>query len=178
MERISVYRKLIVLAGCVSFVCAANVGVSQAASAGASAGGTVVTPIAISKTQDLQFGKFIAGTGGTLTVAPGDAVNHVPASTGNVTTNATFANGSSPASFTVTGDSGAAYSITLPSTATLTKPVTLETMTVGSIVSDAGATPTITGGSVVVSVGGTVTVASGQVPGVYAGSFNVTVDYP
>lgn len=176
MKRISVYRKLIVLAGCVSFVCAAN-GVCLAASVGASAGGTVVTPIAISKTQDLQFGKFIAGPGGTLIIAPADAVNHIPAAVG-VTTNATFANGAGPASFTVTGDAGAAYSINIPSTVTLTKPVTLETMTVSAINSDAGATPTITGGSVIVNVGGTLTVGAAQVPGTYAGSFNVTVDYP
>jgi hypothetical protein len=174
MKRISVYRKLVVLAGCVSFVCAANVGVSFAASVGTSAGGQVVTPIAISKTQDLQFGKFIAGTGGSLTIAPADALGHVPAVTGTVVTNATFAAAASPASFTVTGESGAAYSITLPSSATLTHGA--DSMTVDSFLSDAGGA--ITGGSVVVNVGAKVTVASGQNPGVYAGSFNVSVDYP
>jgi hypothetical protein len=176
MKRISVYRKLVVLAGCVSFVCAANVGVSFAANVATSAGGQVVTPIAISKTQDLQFGKFIAGTGGSLTIAPGDALGKVPAVTGTVVTNATFAAAASPASFTVTGESGAAYSITLPSSATLTHGA--DSMTVDSFLSDAGGSPVITGGSVVVNVGAKVTVASGQNPGVYAGSFNVSVDYP
>jgi len=51
-------------------------------------------------------------------------------------------------------------------------------MTVDSFTSDAGSSPVITGGSVVVNVGAKVTVASGQNPGVYAGNFNVSVDYP
>ncbi|MDP3436251.1 MAG: DUF4402 domain-containing protein, partial [Bacteroidales bacterium] len=83
-------------------------------SATANASGTIVTPIAITKTVDLNFGNIaVSATGGTVILAPAGTRTitggvTLPANTGTVTA----------AEFNVTGQSGYTYSITLPTTPT------------------------------------------------------------
>ncbi len=107
------------------------------------------------------------GTAGTVTVTPAGARSSVDVDL--------FGGFPSAATFNVTGASGANYSITLPSSATLTSGG--NTMTVDTYTDDAGATPTLVGGSDTFNVGATLHVGATQVSGTYSGTFAVTVNY-
>lgn len=143
---------------------------SHAASAGANATATVITPIAISNTADLAFGNFAASTGGTVVIdAAGSRTK-----TGAVVLSA--ANAGAAASFDVTGQADATYAISLPSSATITSGA--NNMTVDTFTSSPSATGTLSaGGAQTVSVGATLTVASAQATGDYTGTFSVSVEY-
>ena len=145
------------------------------ATATATATGTIITPITITKNADMSFGNIAvqAATGGTVVLAPAGTRTStsgvtLPATTGTVTA----------AAFTVDGTGSLTYSITLPSTATLTRASGSETMTAGTFTSNPSGTGTLSSGTQDIAVGATLTVAAGQVPGVYtSGNFNVTVNY-
>lgn len=141
----------------------------------ATATATVITPISISKNADMSFGNLAvqAGTGGTVVLAPAGTRTStsgvtLPSATGSV----------SAASFTVTGSGSSTYSITLPSTVTLTHTGGVETMTASSFTSNPSSTGALSSGTQNIAVGATLTVAAGQLAGVYtSGNFNVTVNY-
>jgi hypothetical protein len=146
-------------------------------SATATASATIITPIAIANAGDMNFGNIAVSTApGTVvlpaTLAPTRTVTGgctLPATTGTV----------SAAAFTVTGQTGFTYSITLPASASLTGPGT--PMTANAFVS----TPTVlaggllTAGTQTLYVGATLNVAAAQTAGVYttAAAFTVTVNY-
>ncbi len=67
------------------------------------------------------------------------------------------------------------YSITLPSSATLTSGG--DTMTVDTFTHDAGGAPTLVFGSDTFNVGATLKVDPNQAVGTYSGTFAVTVNY-
>jgi hypothetical protein len=120
----------------------------------------------------LSYGKFIAGTGGTVVISTAG----VRSKTGGVV----LLNGGAinAASFSLT-ESGAGKSlsftnITLPTTATMTSGA--NSMTLRNFVSDPPNTVLGTGRTTVL-VGATLTVAPDQAPGNYSGSFVVTVNY-
>ena len=151
----------------------AGSGSAIAADATAQATGTVIAPIAITKTADLVLGSFASGAGGgTVTLS----TLGVRGKTGDVTL---FA-GTTPAAakFDVTGEGGLTYSITLVPTA-LTRSGGPETMSF-TPQSDSS-TGTLAGvgaaGAQSFFVGGELTVGAGQVPGTYAGSVTATVAY-
>ena len=140
-------------------------------SATATTSATVITPIAISKTVDMNFGNIavsptIAGTvvlvpAGTRTKTGGVTL---PAVNGTVTA----------ASFAVTGLGTSTYAITLPSTITLTGTPS-GTMTVGTFVSTPSGTGALTAGAQTLLVGGTLNVAAAQAAGVYTNTTDMTV---
>jgi spore coat protein U-like protein len=134
---------------------------------------TVMTPIAISKTADLRFGKFSALTGGTVVISTAGARSV----TGAVVPSATDVGGEG--SFSVTGDANATYAITLPGSATITHTVdNTKTMSIGTFISNPSGTGTLSGaGTQTLSVGGTLTVGNAQTVGSYTGTFDVTVEY-
>lgn len=129
--------------------------------------------IAITDTQALSFGSFVADSGGSVTVSTngnrnaGGSVVLIPSSQGTA------------AEFTVSGDPGATYTIQLPGNdfVSLTGPG------VDMFVNDFTSNPSGAGGelgaggSQVLSVGGTLNVGSDQTPGSYSGGFSVTVNY-
>jgi hypothetical protein len=116
----------------------------------------------------MDFGTMVpTGTAGTVTVTPAGARSSV-----NVDLLGGFP---AAASFDVTGEGANTYSITLPSSATLTSGG--NTMTVDTFTDDAGATPTLAGGSDAFNVGATLNVGATQVAGTYSGTFAVTVNY-
>src|SRR5579864_9027654 len=95
----------------------ANISFAQA-TATASASATIITPIAISKTVDMDFGNIAvaASTGGTVVLdntgsrtTGGAGGVTLPSSTGTV----------AAAEFSVSGQASFTYAITLPSSATL-----------------------------------------------------------
>jgi hypothetical protein len=151
-------------------------GVSLAANATASSSSTVVTPITITKSADLAFGKFAAGTGGTVTVSTSGArtVSGTVVGMSSTTT---------AAKFDVAGETGATYTITLGGTTVLTSGS--DTMAFASVSDLTGANTVagnvtsgvLTAGTQSVYVGGVLTVGSAQAPGTYTGSVVATVEY-
>ena len=142
----------------------------------ATASSTIVTPIGITKTVDMNFGNVAINstTAGTVVLAPAGTRT----STGGVTLPAT-AGTVAAAEFSVTGANNYTFSITLPSTSHEIKS-DLNTMSV----TDFTSTPTPTGiisatGSVTVKVGATLNVSAGQAAGTYTSvtPFEVTVNY-
>lgn len=129
--------------------------------------------IAIENTQALSFGSFVAGTGGSVVVSTSGArtasggVLLIPSSQGLAAT------------FSVTGDPNATYTVQLPGNdfVKLTGPG------VDMVINDFTSNPSGAGGqlgadgSQTLSVGGTLSVGSDQVPGGYSGTFSVTVNY-
>jgi len=147
------------------------------ATATAASSATIVTPISIAKTVDMNFGNVavsatIAGTAilapaGTRTTGGAGGVT-LPATTGSV----------SAASFNVSGQANYTYAITLPSTCTITS--SGHTMTVNSFTSSPATTGTLSAlGSQTLTVGATLNVAAAQTPGTYTNATGVpvTVNY-
>ena len=141
---------------------------SDGASATASA--AIVAPIAVSETTSLNFGHLSPSSfSGTLTVSTSGTTT---------STNITELPGVavSQGVFSVTGDGGAAFGITLPRSATLSNGA--NTMTVNGFNHDAGAAPSLGGGgSREVNVGATLNVGANQAGGSYTGSYSITVNY-
>jgi hypothetical protein len=145
----------------------------HAADATSNASATVMTPISISNTAALRFGKFSALTGGTVVVSAAGARS----ATGAVVLSTTDAGGA--ASFAVSGDANATYAITLPNSATITHSVdNTQTMAIGTFTSNPSGTGTLSaGGAQTLTVGATLTVGNAQTTGSYSGTFDVSVEY-
>lgn len=128
----------------------------------------------LTPTQDLSFGAFAAGMGGTVTVSP----QSVRTATEDVTlmTGGQFSQGS-PAIFDVSGSANATYQITLPTDGEVTLTGSQgSSMTISSFTSSpAGDGQLNSLGTQTLYVGATVGVGSNQAPGTYSGSFTVTV---
>ncbi len=108
------------------------------------------------------------GTAGTVTVTPAGARSSVDLDL--------FGGLPAAASFDVTGEKDSNYSITFPSSATLTSGA--NTMTMDTFTHDAGGTPQLSGsGSDTFNVGATLNVGATQAAGTYSGTFAVTVNY-
>lgn len=150
--------------------------VSAQASAPASASATIVTPISIAKTADMDFGNVavnatangtvVLATAGTRTATGGVTL---PATVGTVT----------GASFTVSGQAGYTYAHTLPTTAL---PIAngAATMDVHSFTSLPSSVGTLfAGGTQTLTVCATLDVDAAQGAGTYtsASPFSVTVNY-
>jgi hypothetical protein len=141
----------------------------------ASTSATIITPIAITKDVDLNFGNVAVSPtlGGTVVLPTSGARTKtggvtLPVVTGTVT----------PASFTVTGEGNSTYSITLPSSA-ITLTSASGSMTVENFISNPSNTGTLSNGTQEIKVGATLNVGAAQPAGTYtneSGLF-VTVNY-
>lgn len=141
--------------------------------ASASATATIVTPITITKTVDMNFGNLYSAAAGTVTIDP--------AGTRTVGGGVTLAPGGTvtAAAFTVGGTAGVIYSITLPPAATTITDGT-NTMTVDTWSSNPTPTGTIGGGGTeTLTVGAVLHVGAAQPAGIYVSAtpFDVTVNY-
>ena len=143
--------------------------------ASASASAQILTPIAITKTVDMNFGNLaVNATSGTIVLTPASSRSN----TGGVT----FLNGNNgtvtAASFTVTGLADATYSITLPAGPT-TISYSGNDMTVDNWTSTPTPTGTLTGGTQTLNVGATLNVPASSPAGLYTSAtpFDVTVNY-
>ncbi len=143
------------------------------ATATATSTGTIITPIAIEKTVDMNFGNVsVNATAGTVVLAPAGTRTKtggvtLPVVTGTVTA----------ATFNVTGAGSSTYSITLPTTVTLSSGS--NTMTATAFTSTPSGTGTLSAGAQTLSVGATLNVAANQAAGTYTSGtpFSVTVNY-
>ena len=148
-------------------------GVAVAATGSDDATATVVQAISISPTPvtSLHFGDIVPGTGGTVIITTTDSAN-----TGTITPT----NNPSRAEFTVDGQNGKTYAVTVPGSVTLNGTPS-GTMTASTFTYNGGGG--IGNPGVVINTGGplyigaTLTVGSGQAAGTYTGTYNVSVDY-
>jgi Domain of unknown function (DUF4402) len=144
-------------------------------SATATASATIVGPIGITNTANMNFGNVAVSTvAGTVVLTPAGVRSTtggctLPAITGTVAAGA----------FNVTGAANYTYAITLPAAAT-TITSGGNTMTVDTWTSTPSGTGTIgAGGSQALTVGATLNVAGSQAAGTYVSGtpFTVTVNY-
>lgn len=169
--------RLALLGGAIGLATVPSIASAADAVATAGVNATVVAPIAITKTADLNFGSFAADDNTTGTVVLSTAGTRT--FTGGTSAVSSAAGTLTAASFNVTGEGTSTFSITLPSTVTLTRTAGTETMSVGTFASNPSGTGTLTAGAATVKVGATLTVAAGQVVGAYANATGlpVTVAY-
>jgi len=148
-------------------------------SATATATGTIIAPLTITETANMNFGNVAvqALSGGTVALTAAAAPTRTP--TGGVTL-PNFNKGTiSSAAFSVTGQPNYTYAITLPSSATTVTSST-NTMTVDTWTSSPTPTGTLAAdGTQTLYVGATLNVGAAQVPGTYVSGtgFTVTVNY-
>jgi len=148
-----------------------------AASDDADAFALIYGSLTIANVHQLHFGTIVPGTNiagshvaiatdSTRTLVDGDAV--------------LIAGGSTPgaASFTVSGSPNATYSIDVQPSLELEEPVSGQLIEVADMVSDPAGTGQLDAlGAEVLNVGGTAYIERLQAPGLYSGTFTVTVDY-
>lgn len=146
---------------------------AQATSATDNAAATarIITPITLNNTQGLAFGNIASSSAlGTVTISPAN----VRTSAGGVTPSAigTFNN----AIFVAGGEPNATYTITLPTSVTVTSGA--NNMTVTGWTSNPSGNGLLSGiGEQTINVGATLNVAANQATGDYSGSFDVTIAY-
>lgn len=129
----------------------------------------LAAPTSVTKTQDFDFGKIVGGSGyfGTVTIGTSGARS----SSGSVIPLGTAF---SPARFTITGNVGKAYALTLPTTFSIIAGTAQ--MNVSAITSSIPITGVIpAGGELPFVVGGTLTVNSVQQNSLYSGPLRISV---
>jgi hypothetical protein len=147
------------------------------ASATANASATIVAPITLAHVSDLNFGNVVTSTAiGTVTLDPAGVrtaalgASILAAQPGTV----------SVATFTVGGNIGWTYAITLPASVLIDDAGAGVAMTVDTFTSTPSGTSTIPGaGTETLTVGATLHVGISQVAGLYTSAtpFTVTVNY-
>lgn len=142
-------------------------GLVHAASVQSTITATILTPITISKQSDLAFGEVypdgtLTGTvtidfSGGRTFSGGVAAGSVPGAAG---------------AFTVTGEVGSTYALTIPATVTLVGPGPDMSVSLSD-----NASGNLSLGSDTFQLGGVLYVDANQTSGAYSASFTVTVNY-
>ena len=136
---------------------------------------TIILPMSVTKLRDMDFGSLAVTTAGTAVLDPDSDMLAV---TGGATTV-----GGSPhcAQFVGAAQSNSVVNIKVPNQpSTLTRVGGTETMTASNFTLQGGLSKRALAkaDSFTFRVGATLNIAAGQVEGVYAGTFNVTVQYP
>ena len=149
------------------------------------AGAVLITAMGITETAPMHFGSnvLLDATGGTV-VLPSNSTTR--SYTGQVATSAATPIATN-AAYSVTGTGLETYALTLPTTTTVTHTsvssgtytmdITLMTARFNGAGSDAITSTLASDGTDSFTLGGTLTVQAAQVGGIYAGTFDVTVDY-
>lgn len=150
---------------------------------GTTAGAKLIVPMTLTETGVLHFGtiNILAGAGGTVTLPTSSLTRTFD---GGVSASA-VAPYATHAAYNVTGTQNVTYALTLPGTITVTETVgATATMTIGTLkarfngASGDAVTSTLSGsGTDNFKVGGVLTVPASAVGGIYAGTFDATVDY-
>ncbi|MDB5121276.1 MAG: hypothetical protein JWN56_2494 [Sphingobacteriales bacterium] len=141
----------------------------------ASASATIITPITIAKVNDMSFGNIVStATGGTVILSTASGRTESGVQLGAVAGTVTAA------SYTVTGQSGYAYTVTLPADGyeiTTGAAGPTETMTLTNF--NSSSTGNLTAASFTLSVGATLNVVANQAAGDYTNAtpFDVSVNY-
>lgn len=176
------FLRIMSVASCaVMFLGATQIASAQASgSASASGKAYIVTAISISSNQDLLFGQIVSDTvGGAVTIGnDGTRTSTEPVL---LSQSGSLYSTVQQAVFAITGEPGYVYTITLPSSAVTLSGTgsTPPTMTVDTFTSNPTSTGTLdaTLGTSTLNVGATLHVGANQTPGLYSGTFSVTVAY-
>ena len=172
-------KKLLALAVVILGFTAVSFGQASAVSGAATASATILNPISVAKSADLNFGNIVNISGGTVELTTAGTRNHsagvsLPAFIGTV----------SVAKFSVTGEAGTAYTVSLPGTVDLangTNHMTVGTFTQSAVTGTIGTLTGAAGTTTVqdILVGATLTVGAIQAPGVYTNNttLKMTVNY-
>ncbi|MEM8520455.1 DUF4402 domain-containing protein [Flavobacterium sp. PL12] len=169
-------KKITLLAILIIAALSSNANAQTVVSPVATATATIITPLTISKLVDMNFGDISTnGTNGTVILSNAN----VRSATGGASFSAATPGTITSAKFVVTGNTGYAYSISIPTAITLTHTNTTSVMQVTNIGNSVGATGTLTGGTQDISVGGTLNLVGAQLEGVYTNTtdLKVTVNY-
>ena len=177
MKKVTIILTGVILMSIASFNANAQINLGGPAAATAVTNATIIAPIQISKTVDLNFGNIVALTSEeTVTVNPTGA-----RSSSNALSIPTAILGTiKAASFTVTGEVGATYSIVLPTEFNVTSSASGSVpMKVNGFTSTPTPIGSLTGGTQELTVGATLTVGANQAAGTYtnANALSVTVAY-
>ena len=159
-----------------AFVCAVRIASAQnGASKTASITTTIIQGLSVTNTSSLRFGAMIPGSlGGTATVSPNGSLS----ATGTISLLTASAYPTSAAAFNLLGAPNLAYTITLPTSVTLTLQGGSNTILLTALTSSPTASGSLSStGTGALKVGGTITVSSSQAAGVYSGTFTVTLSY-
>ena len=154
-------------------------GTQSTASATADAGCRIIQPLKLIATQALEFGDIIKGQN-TVTVAADGS--RTATNTDLLLTLTSGGKTPQAAEFEIEGEPGLAYVVTYESNVVLIGPDSA-TMSVGSFTTNAtltlpdGSIEETTAGKDTFNVGASLTVSADQKPGVYEGTFTVTVNY-
>lgn len=131
--------------------------------------------IILTNTRGLDFGRFVAATGGTITVSPTGVRSR---SGGVVLLNSL---GAGQAGFTVgkssNGNGNKAVIISVPANGSIRLSSGASSMAVNNFVTNPATLASVPNGGTSLSVGATLTVAPNQPPGAYSGSFPLTVNF-
>ena len=148
-----------------------------AQNAAADGAATIIDQFSVTKNTDLLFGTIVLPSSGsnTVTIAPSNG-NRSLSGGGNATT---VGAGNTRAVFTVAGDGGQNFTVTVPSSFLLERSGGTQTILVSLTGSASGGTTSGTPGNpgtATFGVGGSFPVSATTIPGVYEGNFTVTVD--
>jgi hypothetical protein len=139
-------------------------------------GGTVIRGVSITKNVDLEFGEMVSSsTSGTVVLSAAATTSR--SATGGVTLASQGGITPTAAEFRVSGNPNYTYTITLPTTVTITRSGGTETMTIDTFTKSV-ASPQLNGlGTELWYAGATLNVGADQVAGRYDGTFQVGVAY-
>jgi len=171
MKAIKIFALAVVFSG-VSVMATAQI---TSSSATASSSATIIKPIKIVKNLDLTFGSIATSSAaGTVTISA-DAIANPTAALGVALAPTTGTR--QAAKFTISGENGVNYGVTMPATTTLTRDGGPETMTVTLSKNLATTGNTLGASDATLYVGGVLAVVANQASGVYNGEFAITVQY-
>jgi hypothetical protein len=177
------FLRNILLAGLAISAIAGTAHAQASATSTTSASATIFRPITLTKDSDLRFGTIVRPASGadTITVSPADGSRSL--STNNAVA---LSSGShlapTRATYTVSGEGGQAFSISVPTSFNMTRSGGSETLTIS--LSASAASGTLTGalgnassGTATFGVVGAMPITSSTASGAYSGSFVTTVSY-
>jgi hypothetical protein len=154
----------------------ASVGVVAVDLTGQTISARVIKALSISNSSQLNFGNFVPSStaAGTISISNGTFTSN------NVTLLSTVTK--TPAQFSVSGEGGYSYTVTAPTTVSLTGPSGSTAMDFDTISIQGGSSRSLSGtagtvGSDSFYMNGTLNVAQNQVPGSYSGTYTMTVSY-
>ena len=155
------------------FVLSGYTAIAQSqASASFTASVTIIEPIGITTTSNMNFANVDAKTGGTIILTP----DNTRITSGGVELEE--ATGVSAATFEITGEQGSSFSLSIPNSEYILSNGN-ENIIIKDFTSSLAGSGNIESGSKVVRVGATLDVNPNQAPGTYTstGPLNVTVNY-
>ena len=163
--------KKLFLLSCFAFFTCTTAALSQA-TASFTASVTIIQPIGITTTSNMNFASVDAKSGGEVILTP----DNTRISSGGVVLEED--RGSSAASFQITGEPGFAFSISLPKNEYVLTNGN-ESIIIKDFTSSLAEGGFLAGGSAMVRVGATLKINANQTPGMYnsQGPMNVTVNY-